>query len=125
MQNSLHDLAILVINTIHNVINQIQIPTQTRLKALIDNTKFLLTISGTLIEKEKINSLKDELKKAEKTLIEFEKIDVSDCNDIRTYAELQAELEQKMKEKEKYIIDTCLEIVSEIINATKGQVFWQ
>ncbi|MCQ6254759.1 hypothetical protein [Methanocaldococcus sp.] len=127
MQNatsSLQHLVIQAIATIHNIINQIQIPPQTRLKALIDNTKFLLTITCALLEKNKVENLKKDLQKAEDALIEFDKINI-ETEGISTYMELQAKAEEKMKKKEQYIIDTCLDIVSEILNETKGQVFWQ
>ncbi len=122
---SLQELAIQAIYTIHNIINQIQLPTQTRLKAIIDNTKFLLAITEPLLDENKIKELKDDLKKAEDALMNFDRVEISETDKISTFMEIQAKAEQKMRTKEKYIIDTCLEIVSEIINATKGQVFWQ
>ncbi|WP_423792081.1 hypothetical protein ACPB8Q_04980 [Methanocaldococcus indicus] len=126
MSASLHNLAIQAIATIHSALNQPQLPIRTKLELIIDNTKYLLAISSALLEEEKIKELKSDLEKAEKALLNFEKVELDENEQtITTYSEMQAKIERKIKEREKYIIDTCLEIVSEIINATKGQIFWQ
>ena len=92
---------------------------------ILDNTKFLLAITTCLLDEQTQKELKKDLEKAEKVLHEFEKVNIDDNIKITTHAEMQANLERKIKEREKYIIDICLGTVSKVVDATKGQVLWQ
>jgi len=122
---SLQQLAMQTIYTIHSAINQIQLPIKKRLEMILDNTKFLLAITTCLLDEQTQKELKKDLAKAEKVLHEFEKVSIDDNIKITTHAEMQANLERKIKEREKYIIDICLGTVSKVVDATKGQVLWQ
>ena len=122
---SLQQLAMQTIYTIHSAINQIQLPIKKRLEMILDNTKFLLAITTCLLDEQTQKELKKDLEKAEKVLHEFEKVNIEDNIKITTHAEMQANLERKIKEREKYIIDICLGTVSKVVDATKGQVLWQ
>jgi hypothetical protein len=122
---SLQQLAMQTIYTIHSAINQIQLPIKKRLEMILDNTKFLLAITTCLLDEQTQKELKKDLEKAEKVLHEFEKVNIDDNIKITTHAEMQANLERKIKEREKYIIDICLGTVSKVVDATKGQVLWQ
>lgn len=117
----INELVLSTIGTIHSCINQLSIPTGRRLSLIVDNTKFLLSIAP--LDKNLKKTLWEDLEAAENTLSNLENVKTND--EIITYAQIQSNIEKEIKKKEKYIIDTCLSIVSTVIDATKGQVLWE
>ena len=115
---TLTSLAYNALTAIHHAVNQRQLPT------LINNAKYLLSISSPIVGEDDYTYLLEKLKKAEKVLTEWKTYDCGD-SEITTYEEKNAALEKKLRENEQYIIEITMEVVKEVVSKLYGKVFWE